>query len=296
MESRRRGRALESPESPLPSGERGSSKDYCFLGQGSLVSSRRARVEPTFGSLTGPPWARNASGRTSFSPARSCAAVHGTAMCPSDTDIDGDVRWILRQKHLRSILVTRRIDSTLAGESLRYKGADYATRRWELPTFVWSIVPPGLDSPPAADQTRSGPLLRQRGEPPDHRKPGRRAAASRRKQARRESSWRSAARLSPHGLTSPARTATMRRRSPRSASCQKPPPLGVFGYPMVSVPAPTTGTSRCTWTTGHRRCGTTEVHVREAVTPGDQGRTLCTRHARELEVCRRRRAARREAA
>jgi hypothetical protein len=54
--------------------------------------------------MTGPPCAQNASGRTSFSPARSCAAVHGTAMCPSDTDIDGDVRWILRQKHLRSIL------------------------------------------------------------------------------------------------------------------------------------------------------------------------------------------------
>ena len=49
--------------------------------------------------------------------------------------------------------VTRRIDSTLAGESLRHKGADYATRRLELPTFVWSVVPPGLDSPPPADQT-----------------------------------------------------------------------------------------------------------------------------------------------
>jgi hypothetical protein len=31
--------------------------------------------------MTGPPQARNASGRTSFSPARSCAAVQGTAMC-----------------------------------------------------------------------------------------------------------------------------------------------------------------------------------------------------------------------
>jgi hypothetical protein len=31
--------------------------------------------------MTGPPQARNASGRTSFSPARSCAAVHGTALC-----------------------------------------------------------------------------------------------------------------------------------------------------------------------------------------------------------------------
>ena len=79
--------------------------------------------------------------------------------------------------------VTRRIDSTLAGESLRHKGADYATRRLELPTFVWSVVPPGLDSPaPRGSNPRRGPLLRQRGTPPDHRKPGRRAAASRRKQ------------------------------------------------------------------------------------------------------------------
>ena len=126
--------------------------------------------------------------------------------------------------------------------------------------------------------------------------PAPRSAPGRRKQERRESSWRSAARLSPHGLTSPARTATMRRRLPRSASCQKPTPLGVFGYPMVSAPAPTTVTSRCTWTTGHRRCETTEVHVRDGVMPGVQGRTLCTRHARELEACRRRRAARRKAA
>jgi hypothetical protein len=133
--------------------------------------------------MTGPPWARNASGRTSFSPARSCAAVHGTAMCPSDTDIDGMFAGF-SGKAPPFDPVTRRIDSTLAGESLRHKGADYATRRRELPTFVWSVVPPGLDSPPPRIKPRSGPLLRQRGKPPDHRKPGRRAAASRREEQR----------------------------------------------------------------------------------------------------------------
>jgi hypothetical protein len=97
--------------------------------------------------------AGNASGRTSFSPARSCAAVHGTAMCVLLTLISMGCSLDSPAKAPPFDPVTRRIDSTLAGESLRHKGADYATRRLELPTFVWSVVPPGLDSPAPADQT-----------------------------------------------------------------------------------------------------------------------------------------------
>ena len=72
--------------------------------------------------------------------------------------------------------VTRRIDSTLAGESLRLKGADYATRRLELPTFVWSVVPPGLDSPPPRikpPKRSVAPPARQAAGPPEARPPRR---------------------------------------------------------------------------------------------------------------------------
>jgi hypothetical protein len=119
--------------------------------------------------------ARNASGRTSFSPARSCAAVHGTAMCPSDTDIDGMFAGF-SGKAPPFDPVTRRIDSTLAGESLRHKGADYATRRRELPTLVWSVVPPGLDSPPPRikpPKRSVAPPARQAAGPPEARPPRR---------------------------------------------------------------------------------------------------------------------------
>jgi hypothetical protein len=145
--SRRPDRQLDGIES-VASRRKREPEGLLFSGQGftRLVAQSARRADDRV--MTGPPWARNASGRTSFSPARSCAAVHGTAMCPSDTDIDGMFAGFLRQKHLRSDPVTRRINSTLAGESLRHKGADYATRRLELPTFVWSVVPPGLDSPP----------------------------------------------------------------------------------------------------------------------------------------------------
>ena len=50
---------------------------------------------------------------------------------------------------------------------------------------------------------------------------------------------------------------------------------------------------QCTWTYGHRRClEVIEVHVHEAARPGDQARTLCDRHERELEAGEHRRAGR----
>jgi hypothetical protein len=165
-------------------GEGGSPRDYGFWP--GVHSSRRAeRASSRRSSDDRAAMAGNASGRTSFSPARSCAAVHGTAMCVLLTLISMGCSLDSPAKAPPFDPVTRRIDSTLAGESLRHKGADYATRRRELPTFVWSVVPPGLDSPaPRGSNPRRGPLLRQRGTPPDHRKPGRRAAASRRNQQR----------------------------------------------------------------------------------------------------------------
>ena len=169
----------------------GAPRDYGFWpgvhssrrAEAGVHSSRRAeRASSRRSSGDRAAMAGNASGRTSFSPARSCAAVHGTAMCVLLTLISMGCSLDSPAKAPPFDPVTRRIDSTLAGESLRHKGADYATRRRELPTFVWSVVPPGLDSPAPADQppTRSvAPPARHAAGPPEA---GRRAAASRRKE------------------------------------------------------------------------------------------------------------------
>ena len=84
---------------------------------------------------------------------------------------------------------------TLAGESLRDKGADYATRRLELPTFVWSVVPPGLDSPPPRiklPKRAVAPPARQAAGPPEARPPRRCLQAMQKRDAPRS---RGAARL-----------------------------------------------------------------------------------------------------
>jgi hypothetical protein len=50
---------------------------------------------------------------------------------------------------------------------------------------------------------------------------------------------------------------------------------------------------QCTWMHRHCRCReVTELHVHEATTPGDQDRTLCDPHERELQTSERRRFAR----
>ena len=61
----------------------------------------------------------------------------------------------------------------------------------------------------------------------------------------------------------------------------------------VSHPVIERDAHQCTWTYQHRRCvEMLELHVHEAARPGDQDRTLCDRHERELQTGEHRRVAR----
>jgi hypothetical protein len=159
---------------PTASGESGSPRNDGFWP--GVHSSRRAerassRRLSDDRAATGPE--RVGPDIFQSSPIMRCDARH--RYVPSDTDIGGMFAGFSgKSTSVRSR--NRRIDSTLAGESLRHKGADYATRRLELPTFVWSVVPPGLDSPPPRikpPKRSVAPPARQAAGPPEARPPRR---------------------------------------------------------------------------------------------------------------------------
>jgi hypothetical protein len=61
---------------------------------------------------------------------------------------------------------------------------------------------------------------------------------------------------------------------------------------MLSAPDATIerDAHQCTWTYRHCRClEVTALHAHSATTPGDQDRTLCDHHERELQASQRRR-------
>jgi hypothetical protein len=108
-------------------------------------------------SMTRPLRAQNASGRTSFNPARSSAAVHThrslsfripvTMGCSLDCPAEPPSFDPGNEKdRLHSL---RRGRGAPGGQTTRQQ-------RLELPTIVWSVVPSGLDSPRHGSTSRSG--------------------------------------------------------------------------------------------------------------------------------------------
>ena len=155
---------MRAPKPPpgalLPRTRSGSSKELLLSGLGSLVSPHRAARRVSDPVMTKRPWARNASGRTSFIPARSTACGARAPLCvllntgkdgmsldcpaeppPFDPDNEKD------RLELSPVMAC-----ATGGQTTRQ-------HRLELPTIVWSVVPPVRDSPPPTAQTsRSGPL------------------------------------------------------------------------------------------------------------------------------------------